>query len=404
MIETLNPDTGIQNGVSIAQSAEKLRNVSAALRAFIRMLSGRFLSSPRYEDKYRLAYDLYTACEHNTRLRERLQEMRGGKVDASVRQDLKAYLEGLLHAPDDEAFLCGFYHVAVPALIEACRGDLQAYDPSGNANELRITRRLLADLEPLPAWAAQRGLDSRNPWVLAQQARLQSIGGLHGDEDSRSVNTDPSTWESLERRFTRPKTIIFDERIEKGELMRYEDRLQSKPEQATVEQFKVFFNEFYAAALLATVIFDATEEGYPWEFFADFTRHFWDEARHSEFGAIRLKELGVEPDRCNPVLFELSEDLPILHRVLYLTRGLEAYFMPRKSKRFKEYEENGDLRSQLFADQDWSDEMSHIKYGARWSEYLLEEDNRDWKEILEEVKAHLSKKTGKPVTDISAPF
>lgn len=403
MIQTAASIDSTSTGVSIAQSAEQLRNLSAALRACIRMLSGRFLSVPRYEDKYRLAYDLYTACEHNSALRGRLEEMRGGKVDAAVRQDLKNALEGLLHAPDDTAFLAGFYCAFIPELIRTCREDLARYDPSGNANEARLTRRLLADLEPMAEWAGRRGLDAGHPWARAQAGRFRSIGGIHGREDPPAEPVE-DTWTAQERRFVRPKTIVFDDRIQKGELMAYEDRLRSTPEQATIEQFKVFFNEFYAAALLATVLFDATEEGYPWAFFADFSRHFWDEARHSEFGAIRLKELGTEPDRCNPRLFELSEDLPILHRVLYLTRGLEAYFMPRKSKRFKEYEENGDLRSQLFADQDWSDEMNHIKYGARWSEFLLEEDNRDWKEILEEVKAHLSRKSGREVTDISAPF
>ncbi len=401
MISDFSPSISSSAGVGIAQTADKLRNSSAVLRAMIRMASGRFLSTPRYEDKYRLAYDLFTSTEHHTLFRRRLEEMRGGKADASVRPALKQFLESALHAPSETDFLSGFYFGVVEPLIKAIQADLKVYDPSGNANEVRLNRRLLADLEPMIQWAELRELKRTDPWVSALQEQLAHIGGLHGDQPQGPATLALS---DLEKRFTRPGTIHFDERIEKKELMAYETRLEQDPRIATIEQFKVFFNEFYAAALLATVIFDASEEAYPWAFFEDFCRHFWDEARHSEFGAIRLKELGTEPDRCNPILFELSQDLPILHRILYLTRGLEAYFMPRKSKRFKEYEENGDLRSQLFADQDWSDEQNHIKYGARWSDYLLEEDNRDWKEIIDEVKDHLSRKTGKTVTDISAPF
>ena len=78
--------------------------------------------------------------------------------------------------------------------------------------------------------------------------------------------------------------------------------------------------------------------------------------------------------------------------------------MPRKPKRFKEYEQNGDRRSQLFADQDWSDEINHVRYGSRWTDYLLQDDFRDIDDIIEEVKQHLSQKRGKPVKDINAPF
>jgi uncharacterized ferritin-like protein (DUF455 family) len=88
----------------------------------------------------------------------------------------------------------------------------------------------------------------------------------------------------------------------------------------------------------------------------------------------------------------------------YLTRGLEAYFMPRKPKRMKEYEESGDRRSQVFADQDWSDEINHVRYGSRWADFLLKEDFRDVDDIIEEVKTHLSTIRGEPVKDINAPF
>jgi uncharacterized ferritin-like protein (DUF455 family) len=90
--------------------------------------------------------------------------------------------------------------------------------------------------------------------------------------------------------------------------------------------------------------------------------------------------------------------------VAYLTRGLEAYFMPRKPKRVVEYQENKDLRSQLFADQDWSDEINHIRFGSKWVDILLEDDYREVTDIIEEVKQHLSLVRGYQVEEISAPF
>ena len=96
--------------------------------------------------------------------------------------------------------------------------------------------------------------------------------------------------------------------------------------------------------------------------------------------------------------------MPVLHRIYYLTLGLEVFFMPRKQPRVKEYMKNGDLRSQLFADQDWSDETNHVRYGKRWIEHLLTDDQRTPDDIQEEVQAHLERTTGKPQPTICAPY
>lgn len=78
--------------------------------------------------------------------------------------------------------------------------------------------------------------------------------------------------------------------------------------------------------------------------------------------------------------------------------------MPRKQARAKIYEEAGDLRSQLFADQDWSDEINHVRYGSRWSEHLLEDDYRAQDDVIEEIKQHLSKVRGVECVANAAPF
>ncbi|MGC9452236.1 MAG: DUF455 family protein [Oceanipulchritudo sp.] len=388
------------SGLNIAQSSTHLRNYAAVEKARLRILAGWFLRIGDFEHKYRLAYHLYDASEHVTWLRARLKEMRAGNPDASVRPDLKAVLEEAQHAPDDSSFLAGFYGVLTAGLIEALDTDLEHLDPSGNANEVRLLHRIRQNLGEQMKWFSTLGMNNTSDtWSRHLQAVLHAAGGIHGESEATS-RSEPWTGP----RFERPATIVFNEQIQVGGLKSYEDRQQMDAREATIEQFKVFFNEFYAAALLASILFDACEGDYPWELFADFSRHFWDEARHSEFGAIRLRELGVEPDRVNPVLFEESQGLPVLHRIAYLTRGLEAYFMPRKPKRMKEYEESGDPRSQLFADQDWSDEINHVRYGSKWTDYLLQDDYREVQDIIQEVKDHLSKVRGQPVKDINAPF
>lgn len=400
-IPTLSESSKLSlGGLSISQSSNHLRNYVFVEKARLRILAGWFLRIRNFDHKYKLAYHLYDASEHITWLLTRLKEMRSGNPNASIRPQLKHFLEEALHAPDDESFLCGFYEVLTQTFLNAVEEDIIELDPSANANESRLLQRLQSNLREQIEWFNSLNLNSENSdWVDYQKKLLESIGGIHGE---LNASNRPSNFHGP--RFERPTTILFDDSISIGELETYESRLKMDTNEATIEQFKVFFNEFFAAGLLASILFDASESDYPWEFFADFSRHFWDEARHSEFGAIRLRELGVEPDRMNPVLFEESHDLPILHRVAYLTRGLEAYFMPRKPKRMIEYQASGDMRSQLFADQDWSDEINHVRYGSRWTDYLLEDDYREIGDIIEEVKTHLSKIRGYTVTDISAPF
>jgi uncharacterized ferritin-like protein (DUF455 family) len=396
---TSAPDSSASAGWGIQFTAERLRNYAWIERACVKITAGWWLAVRPYEHKYALAYHLYDHSEHVTWLRHRLEEMRGGRPGASVRPGLKQLMDEALHAPDEASFLRGFYGVIKRALLAAYRADLEKLDPAANANEARLFERIVADLEKHVAWFESPGPGSGDAWADYLASLLRSIGGIQGDEPADAPLPRPHAG-----LFTRPKTILFDNRIQRQKLMPYDDRSQLSPREATIEQFKVFFNEMYAAALLASILFDAAEDDVPWDFHRDFSRHFWDEARHSQFGAIRLREIGAEPDRCDPILFEQSEALPVLHRITYLTRGLEAYFMPRKPKRFKEYEQHGDARSQLFADQDWSDEINHVRYGSTWTDFLLKDDSREVEDVIEEVKEHLGKISGKPVAGIEAPF
>ena len=119
---------------------------------------------------------------------------------------------------------------------------------------------------------------------------------------------------------------------------------------------------------------------------------------------VRLRELGTEPSVCNPVLYECSQGLPILHRFCYLSMGLEPYFMPRKRPRVKKYADLGDHRSQLFADHDWSDETLHVTFGKKWVTHFLQDDFRSIDDVLEEVRQHIEQVSGEKQEKIAAPF
>ncbi len=393
-------DTTPSAGLDISSSVQRLRAYHTVERRSIRILAGWFLYAPAYETKYKLGYHLWDHAEHVTWLRQRLAEMRGGQPDASVPPALRALMDEALQAPDTDSMLRGLYGVIKRALLQAYKEHLDLADAAANASEIRLLRRLIPEVDAQLEWYESLNLEQQSdPWQEYIRALLNAAGGITGGQPKGPMPICPAG-----KRFERSRTIHFDARVHSGELTPYETRRTLDPQAATVEQFKVFFNELYAASLLASVLFDSFDDGNPWEFYSDFSHHFWDEVRHSEFGALRLKELGHSPAVCNPALYEQSESLPVLHRICYLTLGLEVYFMPRKLPRVREYQANGDAPSQLFADQDWSDETNHVRYGKRWIDHLLQDDQRSPEDLQDEIRAHFERVTGRPQTEISAPY
>lgn len=389
-----------QGGVEVRLTVELLRRYAFLERSAIRALAGWFLAAPAYEVKLTLGHSLWAHAERVDALRARLGELRGGHRDANLEPALLRLGEELPGAPDDRAFLAGLAWL-LGELVGAYRAHLAVADPAANAAEVRLLQRLLPDLEhelagvtvPAPDGAAAR-------WT-AHLARLLAAAGGVGGLEERPPAAPPLPFTP---RFTRPATIVFDARLRPGDLPSHDQKLALPFAERRLAEFETFFNEFYAAALLASILYDTWHADAPWAFFLDLSHQFWDEVRHAEFGLRRLRELGVEPAIVNQTLFEGAQGLPFLHRLCYLTLGLEAFFMPRKRPRVRQYEEAGDHRSQLFADVDWSDEINHVRYGSRWVEHFLADDARTVEELQEEIAAALAASRARLPAGQLAPF
>lgn len=373
-----------QNGIDVANTVKLLGRYAFLEHCAIRALAAWFLRVPAYEDKIAMAYQLWGHAERVDVIRRRLNEMRGGHREANIEPALKRLGEALLHVPDEAAFLAGM-RLITQRLLHAYQEHLELADRSANAQECRILRRLIGDLQHDTAWLVRPRTPHVSSWTKQLEVLLAQAGGISGLEPVACAS------EKVELiHHQRAATLHFDERIKRGVLQPYSQRMEMDFNSKRVAEFRIFFNEFYAAALLATILADSDGIDAPWEFTFDMSHHFWDEVRHAEFGLKRLTELGVQPDEVNLTLFERAESLPVLHRLCYLTLDLEVYFMPRKQPRVKRYEEAGDHRTQLFADVDWSDEGNHVQYGRRWVDHFLKDDNRTVKDLLAEVSAHMA--------------
>jgi len=390
-------------GLSVFPLVDRLRRASYVERTSIKHLCGWFLAARPYEIKHRLAYHAWNHAEHVEWLQERLSFLRGGLAGPSLDPSLVAFVELTQRAPDEFAYIRGAFQVLKPALLELYERMLGECDPSANAYDARLLQRLIPEIREQIEWAETVLENDPDPgrssaWEAFLRETLTRTGSLDATTGQASVPEHP-----LITSFTLPDRILFDERIRDLPLTPHDEKSQLPYEEAVREQFRVFFNEIYAASMLAALLYESFQHNLPWAFIRDFTRQLWDEARHSEFGAVRLKELGYEPDRCDQTLFLNSLAMPILHRVCYLTMVLEPYYMPRKKPRFQEYTKAGDERSQLFADHDWSDEINHVRLGKDWLDQLLADDARDVDQLKHETHDILERIAGAPVEQLS-PF
>lgn len=394
------------NGIAVFELSDLLRRAAYVEKALLRQQSGWFLRLPAWEDKHTFGYHIWNHAEHAGWLMDRLRYLRGGNPDASVDPALKKAVDTALHAPDTDSYIMGAYMVVKKQLKTFYESFLEECDPVANAFDVRMVRRILPELEEQIEWAEEKLKENSESadahyWAQHISNLLAEAGGIAGD-GSRGGDAGGAETQAVQpQTFTLPDHIIFDERISAEPLMPHEEKEQLPFEQAVLEQFRVFFNEIYAASILATILYDAFEQDMSWDMIHWFSRHFWDEIRHSQFGSARLQELGSAPDRCNQQLYQNSVQLPLLHRITYLTLVLEFGYMPRKKPRFHQYGEHGDMRSRLFADHDWSDEMNHVRNGRAWLQTLLEDDARDVEQLKEETTKKVEAIVGGPVKSAS---
>lgn len=401
--------------------ADRHRTALFVEKESIRQQSGWFLRTAAWETKHRLGYHLYNDSDHADWLVDRLTNLRGGSARATISTALMEAVSRNVDAPSATSFIRGLYLVIKPELLVFYRATLEGADPAANAFDRRMIGRIIPELEEQIEWASQLLADDTAEksiiWANGIASLLAAAGGLEGrmaPPESNRAPASPAASHGVAARtatsapsvnmpFVLPSSIVFDDRIGEEPIMPHDRKMELAFDEAVVEQFRVFFNEIYAASILASILYQAFDQDVPWAMIRWFTRHFWDEVRHSQFGAVRLVELGSAPDRCDQTLYRNSQQMPFLHRICYLTLVLEKHYMPRKKPRFELYGNEGDQRSQLFADHDWSDEMNHVRNGRDWLENLLEDDARGVADIEDETMAHLERITGGATASVS-PF
>src|SRR5437763_1370071 len=140
------------------------------------------------------------------------------------------------------------------------------------------------------------------------------------------------------------------------------------PDQRTLALLCKRTLEMDVPEMMSSFIFERADQ--PWEFYLDYSRQLWDEARHAMMGTVAFEQRGIDWTQLPlNIGFSLRLNLhatPQERQILLY--AIEQSLMPSDTGKRFEYETAvaaGDELSAHFQDYDWADEVLHAHIGRR---------------------------------------
>jgi hypothetical protein len=383
-------------GYSVDENVERLTRIHWAERRLMNVMLAHLSHTPEWEVKCALALHQWYAAEHADWLRKRITEMRhpSPPLDESPHHALDAFLEELLHFRDTRELLTGIYAVALPALRDAYSHHLHATNPLVDQPTRRFMRFALLEVGEAIEWgdAALSRLPSDpaqarpgDEWKDHLELYLDAARGIAGDPrvslaegderggvQIRSMESplppprasDPFKPDFAPRRDARFKELY---NFEFPPHVVYNDPDVPADERNLALLCKRTL-EMDVPEMMSSFIFERADE--PWEFYLDYSRQLWDEARHAMMGTVAFDQRGIDWTQLPlNVGFSLRLNLhatPQERQILLY--AIEQSLMPSDTGKRFEYQTAvaaGDELSAHFHDYDWADEVLHAQIGRR---------------------------------------
>jgi len=383
-------------GYSVEENVERLTRLHWTERRLMNAMLAHLSRTPEWEVKCALALHQWYAAEHADWLRKRIAEMRhpAPALEKSPNDALDAFLEELLRSRDTVELLVAIYQVALPALRDAYSHHLQATNPLVDQPTRRFMRFALIEVTEAIEWgdAAVANLIS-GPAALAHGAEWRNHLECYLDA-ARGIAGDPriSLAEGDERRGVRIRSMEVplpppraaepfnpdfaprrDARF--AELYNFEfppHVVYGAPAIPADERNLALLCkrtlEMDVPEMMASFIVERDDQ--PWEFYLDYSRQLWDEARHAMMGTVALEQRGIDWTSLPlNVGFSLRLNLhATAQERQVLLYAIEQSLMPSETGKRFEYETAvaaGDELSAHFHDYDWADEVLHAQIGRR---------------------------------------
>jgi hypothetical protein len=385
-------------GYSVEDNVRRLLRYHWVERRLAGIITARIPSTPEWEVKGGFALHQYLDMEHATMLATRIRELRhpAPRLDEAPDADLEAFLQELEQADDTVELLAGVYRVARADLVGAYRLHVDHCNPLVDYPTRRALRIALQEEEESLGWGARslgallgKGdvIETRvRKWEQHLHTFLGAACGMAGDlprnkglkPKSRGGDRTPDFTPRRDERFSGQLNFAFPPHT-------IYDKPYIPADERNLALLCKRLLEMDVPELMASFLTEET--GKPWDFYREYSRQLWDEARHSMMGEAAMEARRIDWSKIPlNIGFALRLNLfatPEERRLMLY--GIEQSLMP--GDKGKKYEHDiaaaaGDQLSAHFHDYDWADEVLHAQIGRRW----LKAEDAHTKDVLERAR------------------
>ena len=383
-------------GYSVEENVQRLLRMHWAERRLMQTMWAHLASTPIWEAKCALALHQWYCAEHAEWLRRRVAEMRhpAPPVDEPPSKELDAFLEEVVRAENPVELVVGIYGVALPALRDAYYVHIHHTNPLVDHPTRRFMRLALIEVTEAIEWGDQAIMSLTqdgtaatlaHAWREHLELHLDAANGIAGDP--RVAVQEGDGRQGVRIRSMEPP--LPPPRAEGPFVPDFEPKRDKRfhglynfefPPHAVYNARDVPADERNLALLckrtlemdvpevMASFLFERNDQ--PWEFYLDYSRQLWDEARHAMMGTVAFESRGLDWTKIPlNVGFSLRLNLHATaqERQIILYAIEQSLMSGETGKRF-EYETAvaaDDELSAHFHDYDWADEVLHAHIGRR---------------------------------------
>jgi len=326
-------------GYSVDDNVARLLRYHWIEKRLSDIATARLTATPEWEVKGALALHQWLDAEHAQALRQRIREMRHPvpRLDVAPDPITEQRLADIEAATTTAALLAGMLTLR-KQLLEDYREHYDVTNPLVDHPTRRVLRFIIIEEEETVAWleaavAAKPKGDIPHDFTPRRDERFQE--SYNFDFPPHNVYSLPYV-PAAERNLA-----LLCKRLLEMDV----------PE------------------MMASFI---TEQcGQPWEFYLDYKRQLWDEARHSMMGEVAFESRGIDWTKIPlNVGFALRLNLHASPKERQLLLySIEQSLMPGDTGKRYEYDvavEAGDELSAHFEGYDWADGVLHAQIGRRW--------------------------------------
>jgi len=370
-------------GFSVDENVRRLLRYHWVERRLMQILVAHLTSEPVWEVKCALALHQWQGAEHVEWLRRRIMEMRnpaprleGLPEDDPSAVALEAFLVQVDASANTNELLVAVYDVAYPALADAYREHIARTNPLVDHPTRRLLRFALIDVDEAIAWRNTGGTPAaEDDWAAHLRSYLAAAGGITGDDSVDGIPHSP-----VPTRQVPPSARSHSFHTQRDDRFHGQYNFEFPPhvvycmpnvppDERNLALLCKRTLEMDVPEMMASFMTERGEQ--PWEFYRDYSRQLWDEARHAMMGSVTFEAKGIDWRHEIPLnisfALRLNEHATPIERQIMLY-AIEQSLMPAETGKRFEYETAvaaGDALSAHFHDYDWADEVLHAQIGRR---------------------------------------